>query len=375
MPSPTPISGRFQATEALLVRPRQLADPADEGGRHDPRDEAVAQAFQPTHQRLEVGRLHAHDHAGGVQQVEQATYLVGQVDREGGGVLTGGHQLPEERLRREPVQDELAGVRSEELAEVELGVQSNSHALHHQEEPQQRGHLLRKLQAVLPQQREQLGRQLGDVDLTEASTAVEAHEDDQVGPELLPVHRPLHHREVQQRLRQPLHVVAGERGQDRGQLVAEPVVDLPHHPEVDQPDPTVRLDEQVPRMGIGVEEAVLEDHADRDSGGLRRQGPAVDPGAVEAVEVVHLDPDRRAPGSAPERSSSPSTPGGCGRRRSRRSWSRSAPRSVPRSGSRARDGSTPRTPRPDRAGCSSRRPPTVGWPGSPGSAGCPDRSR
>ena len=63
----------------------------------------------------------AHDDTGGVQEVEQATDPVGQVDRERGGVLSRRHQLPEHRLRREPVQDELAGVRAEELAEVEPG--------------------------------------------------------------------------------------------------------------------------------------------------------------------------------------------------------------------------------------------------------------
>ena len=116
------------------------------------------------------------------------------------------------------------------------------------------------------------------------------------------------------------------------------------------------FDEQVARMGIGVEEAVLEDHADRDPSGLRRQGPAVHPSPVEAVEVVDLDSDDAFQGQHPGGRRLPvhlrdvdvGVVGEVGRR--------SAPRSVPRSGSRARGGATPRTRRPARAGCSSRRP-------------------
>ena len=73
------------------------------------------------------------------------------------------------------------------LTEIELWVQPNSHAFDHQEELQEHGHLLRQLQVVLPQQRQQVGRQVRDVNLAQATTSVEADESDQVYPELVPI--------------------------------------------------------------------------------------------------------------------------------------------------------------------------------------------
>jgi hypothetical protein len=53
-------------------------------------------------------------------------------------------------------------------------------------------------------------------------------------------------------------------------LPPERVVDLAYHAEVDEPDPGVRLYEQVAGVRVGVEKAVFEDHAHRHAGGLGR---------------------------------------------------------------------------------------------------------
>ena len=135
-----------------------------------------------------------------------------------------------------------------------------------------------------------MGHQRGDVDLAEAAPPVERDESDQVRPELLPVDLSLHHRKLEQRLGQFVDVMAGQGSQDRRQVMPKPVVHLPHHAEVDQTDAAVRLDEQVARVRIGVEEPVFEDHAHGHPGRLGGQGRPVDPSSVERGQVVDLGP-------------------------------------------------------------------------------------
>ena len=148
MPSPTPMIGPSQRPQRSLSAPASSLIPRMKAAATMPatRRSPTRSTAPPT------GRTPgcpSHDDTGGVQEVEQAPDPVGQVDRERGGVLSRRHQLPEHRLRREPVQDELPGVRAEELAEVEFRVQPDPHAFDHQEEAQEGGHLLGQLEPVL----------------------------------------------------------------------------------------------------------------------------------------------------------------------------------------------------------------------------------
>ena len=79
----------------------------------------------------------------------------------------------------------------------------------------------------------------------------------------------------------------GKQGPD--QLLLDARTHGADHAEVDDADPPARLDEEVARMRIGMEEAVPEHHLQHHPGAVHRHLPAVDAGAVQGREVVHLD--------------------------------------------------------------------------------------
>lgn len=72
--------------------------------------------------------------------------------------------------------------------------------------------------------------------------------------------------------------------------VRRPFVELADHAEVDEPDPAVRLDEEVAGVRIGVEGAVLEDHLQNEARGAFGERQPVDARRVERRPVVDLDP-------------------------------------------------------------------------------------
>ena len=89
------------------------------------------------------------------------------------------------------------------------------------------------------------------------------------------------------RVGEPVGVVLGEGDQDGAELVAQAGrSSVADHAEVDHADPSALLDEEVPRMRVAMEEAVLEDHLRRDS--RRRAGELapVDTGGVKRCEVA-----------------------------------------------------------------------------------------
>lgn len=67
------------------------------------------------------------------------------------------------------------------------------------------------------------------------------------------------------------------------------LVDGAHHAEVDEPDAAIRLDEEVARVGIGMEEAVVEHHLEQDARRPLGEGGAVDARFVQRAEVVDFD--------------------------------------------------------------------------------------
>jgi len=71
---------------------------------------------------------------------------------------------------------------------------------------------------------------------------------------------------VEDRSGEPVGVLARHCDQRADQLLAQGVVEDADHAEVDEPDPAVGFDEQVPRVGVGVEGAVLEDHRAQERG-------------------------------------------------------------------------------------------------------------
>ena len=62
------------------------------------------------------------------------------------------------------------------------------------------------------------------------------------------------------------------------------------HAEVDESDPTVGLDEEVARVRIGMNEAVLEDHAEHRGHRAMGEQAAIDSRSVDPGPVVDLQP-------------------------------------------------------------------------------------
>ncbi|HEY5787574.1 MAG TPA: hypothetical protein VIT65_22640 [Microlunatus sp.] len=81
----------------------------------------------------------------------------------------------------------------------------------------------------------------------------------------------------------------GERKEQVSQTVAETLVHLPHHAEVDQTDGSTVFDQQVSRMGISMEEPVFEDHLGNGPGSAHGKGASINPRGVQSAQVINFD--------------------------------------------------------------------------------------
>ena len=110
-----------------------------------------------------------------------------------------------------------------------------------------------------------------------------------VTPERRPVDVTAGDTELVENIGLPVRILGrvGKQGPD--QLLLDARSHGADHAEVDHADPSAGLDEEVTGMGIGMEEAVAEHHLQHHAGPVHRHLLAVDAGAVQGGEVVHLD--------------------------------------------------------------------------------------
>ena len=71
-------------------------------------------------------------------------------------------------------------------------------------------------------------------------------------------------------------------------MLAQPVVDSADHPEVHDPDPPGRFDEEVAGMRIGMKKAVVEDHLGGDERSALGERVTVEAGFVNRRKVGDL---------------------------------------------------------------------------------------
>ena len=79
-------------------------------------------------------------------------------------------------------------------------------------------------------------------------------------------------------------------------MSAQLLADHADHPEVDERDRAVSVNEQVPRVQVGVEEAILEDHLQHDVRAPPGDEVAVHSGFVEGGGIADVHPAPSARG-------------------------------------------------------------------------------
>ena len=95
--------------------------------------------------------------------------------------------------------------------------------------------------------------------------------------------------QLEQRIHLAIWILAGEGEQRPYQLLLDARSDRAHHPEIDDADPLPRLDEEIAGVGIGMKEAVSEDHLEHHACAVHRHPAAIEPGGIQGGKVIDLD--------------------------------------------------------------------------------------
>ena len=76
---------------------------------------------------------------------------------------------------------------------------------------------------------------------------------------------------VKKRIYQALHVPTGDSLQHFHQLLLGPLIYRTHHAEVDKSNAPITFNENVSRMGVGMEKSVFKDHLEKNLSGKNRR--------------------------------------------------------------------------------------------------------
>ena len=182
---------------------------------------------------------------------------------------------------------------------VEVGRQRAPQPLQRDEGLDQQRQIGRQRQPVLAQDGGDIVHHPAQAELGQRGAAVLVDEGDHILLQRLhvgvagilgPLHQHLDHR---------LGIALHQAEHQRQQLVAARIAEPAHHAEIDEGQPVARQVEDIARMRIGVEEAVLDDHLQHRLRAALRQQHAVEPGGVHprqlmagnAVDaLLHIDP-------------------------------------------------------------------------------------
>jgi len=163
--------------------------------------------------------------------------------------------------------DELQEVGPERAPHVEVGVDLLADALDGHERLADHEQLGRHLDVELHRALDQVADERRDLDLLERAPEVALGETADLGVERRPVDGPARPAHREERLGERGGFAARRRDHEVDGLVAELGREPPDEPEVEEAEDRRVVgaeDEHVPRMRVGVEKAILEDHL-RDS--------------------------------------------------------------------------------------------------------------
>src|SRR5690348_383558 len=102
--------------------------------------------------------------------------------------------------------------------------------------------------------------------------------------------RPTRRAQLKDRIEQPIGVMLGQGQHEVPQGLPGVFVHSANHAEVDQPYAATRLDEQIARMQVCMEEAILEYHLEHYPGPMVGQRRPVDSRSLECSQVGYLQP-------------------------------------------------------------------------------------
>lgn len=265
-----------------------MPDPVDQGRGDQARDHPVADAVGLPDDLVQVGAAQgdvepaAFQHLGqtanasrrlspGVQQL--ACHVKDPVHHGVGGVASQGKAF---------------GIRGNHAAELELRIEALPQPFGHQQHLEQQRQVGGQAQLVAPHQRQDVDDQPGQRQVRQRHPAEPPDQGLQPDAQGFSVDTGRVPDQVEHRPGGPVQVPTQEGNEQGDQVLAKGVVELAHHAEVDHRQTAVGCDEEVARVRVGMEEAVLEDHLAQHPGGPRRKLPAVDAGHVEGRHVVDL---------------------------------------------------------------------------------------
>ncbi len=145
------------------------------------------------------------------------------------------------------------------------------------------------MKLVRPDERNQLAEQETEVDPVERQLGIGVNQLADVAAEGLGVDLLAANVERLEGAENAIGVLGDQPGQKIGDPLARRDVELPEHAVVERRDDTACEDAEVPRVGIGVEEAELEDLAKQDPGPGHGHLRGVGAQRSDPLEVIHAD--------------------------------------------------------------------------------------
>src|SRR2546423_14142561 len=180
-------------------------------------------------------------------------------------------------------------VRHQDRGELEAGVKLGDQTFMHQHRLQEQGIAGRQMKTMAANDAKNIVDHRADGDLPYRASVVATAKLLDIPSERGAVDMAASYAQLIQRIDLAFRVLAGVGEQRPGELLLDVLADRAHHAEVDHTEPIARLDEEVPRMWIGMEEAVAEDHLQHHPGARPGNLLPVDAGGIKRGEVIDLD--------------------------------------------------------------------------------------
>ena len=221
----------------------------EQAGDHDADGQGVAGPGQLADQALEALEVEPDVQLAALDRIERLAQQVGQERGDPLEVLGGLRRLVEQPERVEPAEGELAEERLELAGDVEVGVEVPAHALDGHQRADQEHQVRRDVQVVGADERDQLAEQEAQVDPVERQLGVGVDQLADVAAEGPGIDLVAADVERVERAEHPVGVLGDQAGQQVGDPLAGPAVELAEHAVVERGDDAAGQDAEVARDG------------------------------------------------------------------------------------------------------------------------------
>lgn len=231
----------------------------EQRGEDDGEDEAVRRHGVRVLDRGEPLVLELDLEVPALQLGQQLAQLAGDLAHEPHHVGARIERLRCQALRRQPLEGQPAQHRSRRVGELEVRVEVAHRALERPQRLEHEEQLGGDATAVRGGDLEQAHDELAHLEPAQRPVEVPVEQLGDVGLDQAPVGLALGAGQAEERVRHGLLVALDHRPQQVGHAIARPPVEAADLTQVDEADDVARQHEQIPGVGVRVEEAVDED--------------------------------------------------------------------------------------------------------------------